>query len=79
MSADRLERAMQRTLGTSPKQYILRIRAERAATLLVTTDRSIAQIAADCGYYDQSQLTRQFRRHIGPTPSDYRSGEHAAG
>ena len=79
MSADRLERAMQRTLATSPKQYILRIRAERAATLLVTTHRSIARIAADCGYYDQSQLTRQFRRHIGTTPSAYRSGSTGAG
>ncbi len=77
LSADRLERAMQRTLATSPKQYILRIRAERAATLLATTDRTIAQIAADCGYYDQSQMTRQFRRHIGTTPAGYRTaGAH---
>ena len=73
MSSDRLERAMQRVLGISPKQYILRIRAERAATLLATTERSVAHIAADCGYYDQSQLTRQFRRHIGVTPRDYRA------
>lgn len=78
MSPDRLERAMRRVLGTSPKQYILRIRAERAATMLVTTDRSIARIAADCGYYDQSQLTRQFRRHIGVTPSDYRAAGSGA-
>ncbi len=73
MSSDRLERSMRRVLGISPKQYILRIRAERAAMLLATTDRSIARIAADCGYYDQSQLTRQFRRHIGVTPTDYRA------
>lgn len=73
MSFDRLERAMQRVLAISPKQYILRTRAERAAALLATTDRSIAQIAADCGYYDQSQLTRQFRTHIGVTPSRYRA------
>lgn len=79
MSSDRLERAMQRTLATSPKQYILRIRAERAATLLATTDRSVAEIAADCGYYDQSQLTRQFKRHIGTTPSGYRTGGARSG
>ncbi len=72
MSADRLERAMRRVLGISPKQYVIRIRAEHAATLLATTDRSIAEIAAQCGYYDQSQLTRQFRDHIGLTPRDYR-------
>ncbi|MDW3216527.1 MAG: AraC family transcriptional regulator [Ilumatobacteraceae bacterium] len=72
MSTDRLERAMQRALAISPKQYILRIRAERAAALLATTRLPIARIAADCGYYDQSQMTRQFRVHIGVTPSSYR-------
>lgn len=73
MSADRLERAMRRSLGISPKQYLIRRRAERAATLLATTEHSIASIAADCGYYDQSQLTRQFRSHAGMTPSEYRA------
>ena len=73
MSSDRLERAMRRSLGISPKQYLIRRRAERAAMLLATTDRSIAAIAADCGYYDQSQLTRQFRSHAGMTPSEYRA------
>jgi AraC-like DNA-binding protein len=73
MSTDRLERAMRTTLAISPKQYIVRLRAERVATLLVTTARSIADIAAECGYYDQSQLTRQFRRVIGVTPASYRS------
>ena len=72
MSTDRLERAMRRALATSPKQYILRIRAERAAVLLATTRRPIAQISAECGYYDQSQMTRQFRTHIGVTPKSYR-------
>lgn len=72
MSTDRIERAMRRVLATSPKQYVLRIRAERAATLLATTDRPIAEIAAESGYYDQSQMTRQFRTHIGVTPNEYR-------
>jgi AraC-like DNA-binding protein len=72
MSVDRLERAMRRVLTISPKQYVLRVRAERAATLLATTNGAIAQIAAECGYYDQSQMTRQFRTHIGTTPDRYR-------
>jgi PAS domain S-box-containing protein len=73
MSTDRLERAMRRALGVSPKQYVLRLRAERAADLLATTDLPIVRIAAECGYYDQSQLTRQFRDHVGMSPSDYRA------
>lgn len=72
MSTDRLERAMRRVLAISPKQYVLRARAEHAAALLATTDRRIAAIAAEAGYYDQSQMTRQFRSHIGVTPHEYR-------
>jgi transcriptional regulator GlxA family with amidase domain len=72
-STDRLERAMQRALGVSPKQYLVRLRTDAAARLLATTDLSIARIAAECGYYDQSQLTRQFRDLIGMSPSEYRS------
>lgn len=73
LSTDRLERAMRRTLDISPKQYLLRVRAEHAAVLLATTERPIAEIAAACGYYDQSQMTRQFRNQIGLTPGRYRS------
>lgn len=73
MSTDRMERAMRRVLGTSPKQYVLRLRAERAAHLLATTELPIAAVAARCGYYDQSQLGRQFRKHLGMTPTEYRA------
>ena len=72
MTVDQLERAMRRTLGTSPKQYLVRVRVEQAALLLASTSVPIADVAARCGYYDQSQLTRQFRTHIGVTPGVYR-------
>jgi AraC-like DNA-binding protein len=78
MSTDRLERAMRRVLGESPKQYLLRLRAEHAATLLVTTNRSLSEIAADSSYYDQAQFTRQFRAHIGTTPREYRRSASTA-
>jgi AraC-like DNA-binding protein len=72
MSADQLERAMRRALGLSPKQHLLRLRADRAAALLATTDEPIIDISARCGYYDQSQFTRQFVQHLGLTPGTYR-------
>ena len=72
MTVDQLERAMRRTLGTSPKQYLVRVRVEQAALLLASTFVPIADVAARCGYYDQSQLTRQFRAHVGVTPGAYR-------
>lgn len=77
MSSDRLERTMRRVLNISPKQYIVRLRTEHAARLLATTERSVAEIAAHCGYYDQSQLTRQFRDHVGLSPTEYRRSARA--
>jgi AraC-like DNA-binding protein len=73
MSTDQLERAFTHVLGTSPKQYVLRARVEEAATLLATTTLSVAAVAARCGYYDQSHLTRQFSAVTGLTPSRYRA------
>lgn len=73
MSTDRLERAMRRAFGVSPKQYLVRLRVEAAARRLVTTDQPIAHIAAQCGYFDQSQLIRQFRSVTGMSPSEYRT------
>ncbi|MEZ5342203.1 MAG: helix-turn-helix domain-containing protein [Acidimicrobiales bacterium] len=73
MSTDALERSMQRVLGVSPKQYIMRTRLERAASILATTSLSLTEVAAKCGYYDQSPFTRYFRDGVGMTPGDYRS------
>lgn len=73
MTSLQLERRMRRVLGMSPKQFLLRTRLEEAMTLLATTDLSISAVAARCGYYDQSSLTRQFRRVVGLTPGRYRT------
>jgi AraC-like DNA-binding protein len=73
MSTDQLERAFSHALGTSPKQYVLRARVEEAATQLATTNLPVAEVAARCGYYDQSHLTRQFAAITGLTPRRYRA------
>jgi AraC-like DNA-binding protein len=43
-----------------------------ACHTLVYTDQSIALIAAEHGFADQSYFTREFRDVIGQTPRDYR-------
>ena len=63
---------MRSVLAVSPKQLIIRVRVEQAGTLLVTTTRAISDIAASCGFYDQAQMTRQFRNVVGVTPGHYR-------
>ncbi len=71
MSPTQLERAMRRAMGVSPKQLVLRFRLEEAMRRLRDTDATIAQVASECGYYDQSAFTRQFRRVVGMSPGAY--------
>lgn len=73
LTVTQLERAIKRALGLSAKQLMLRLRLEEAILRLRTTDHPVAQIATECGYYDQSAFTRQFRRVVGMGPGAYRA------
>jgi len=78
-SEGQLERRMKRVFGLTATQYVLRARVDRAAAWLVDTDRPIAEIAAECGFSDQANLTRQFGRLIGETPARFRAGRSERG
>jgi AraC family transcriptional regulator len=62
-----------RSIGTSPYQYMLQQRIERAKQLLKQTERSIMDIALDCGFNSHSHLSKQFRQLTGITPKVYRA------
>lgn len=66
-----LSRAFQRQWRCSPLQYAQALRLDRAAALL-RGPGAIAGIAAQCGFFDQAHLARQFRRAYGCSPSAYR-------
>ena len=67
----RLTRLFQRTFGTSPHAYLVRLRL-RAARRLLAIGRTPAQVAAEVGFADQSHLGRWFRRAYRMTPAAYR-------
>jgi PAS domain S-box-containing protein len=79
LSLPQLDRALRRALGLSPKQLLLRARLDEAMRRLDDTDLPIATIASECGYYDQSSFTRQFRRAVGMTPGVYRAAARNSG
>jgi AraC-like DNA-binding protein len=62
-----------RQLGITPKAYARLLRFGHAAALLVETSsaRSLADVATEAGYYDQSHLTRDFTALAGMTPGTY--------
>lgn len=59
--------------GETTKQYVLRLRAERAAALLSSTNRSLQSIAHASGFLSHEVFARAFRRRYGRTPSSYRA------
>ncbi len=72
LSAKQLERLCRRTLGISPQRLVQRLRLERAVHLITTTGATLGEVSAECGFYDQSSFTKQFRAVLGLTPGAYR-------
>jgi AraC family transcriptional regulator len=72
VSPDRLVREFRRRLGVTPGAFQRILRVEWAAHELLRSDKSIARIATEAGFTDQSHLTRVFVRHIGCAPGAYR-------
>lgn len=72
VSQSQFERRFNRIFGTTPYEYLLRVRITAARTLLETSDRTIADIACEAGFYDHSHFTRTFKRIVGISPGLYR-------
>lgn len=57
--------------GMSTKDYLLNRRAEVASDLLLHTDMTVGEIAAEVGYSDYTQFSRFFRKKKGVSPREY--------
>jgi AraC-like DNA-binding protein len=66
-------------LGISPKAYARVLRFQHAHALLMEPrrGRTLADVAMDAGYYDQSHLTRDFAALAGMTPGSYAANAEA--
>ncbi len=71
-SVRHFERWFKERLRTTPRQYITKVRIFQACEELRTKRSSISDISQNCGFYDQSALTRAFHRQMGITPQTYR-------
>ncbi|MGC1310158.1 MAG: AraC family transcriptional regulator [Phormidesmis sp.] len=67
-------RLFKQSTGTTPHQYILHCRIDRAQHLLRHSALTLAEIAIAVGFCDQSHLTRRFKRIVGLTPTQFLNG-----
>lgn len=72
LSVSQLERRFKKLFKVTPLKYIHQVRLHASTRLLSTTRESIGNIAIDCGFYDQSHFTRQFKTAHGISPLGYR-------
>lgn len=67
-------RLFKQATGFPPHEYQLQLRVQRAQVLLLRTPRrTIADIACDLGFADESHLRRHFKRIVGITPGQFRA------
>lgn len=72
LSPYQFDRRIRRIFHIGAAQLIQKVRMEAALSRLRESDASIAAIASECGYSDQSAFTRRFHRTVGMSPSEYR-------
>jgi AraC-like DNA-binding protein len=60
-------------MGTSPKQYIINLRLQRAKQMLCEGGSSTTKISEACGFASPYHFSRLFKQHTGMTPSAYRA------
>jgi AraC family transcriptional regulator len=72
MSSFHFAREFKRTTGTTPHQYLIKLRVERAKALLAKNDLPLIEVGLQSGFSHQSHFTRLFRRFTGTTPHSYR-------
>jgi AraC-like DNA-binding protein len=73
LSRAHFSREFRRAFGESPHGYLLTRRLERAAALLRTTDRSVADVCFSVGLSSLGSFTTSFTRTYGMSPTAYRA------
>jgi AraC-like DNA-binding protein len=73
LSPAHFSREFARAFGETPHRYLLTRRLERAAALLRTTDRSVADICMTVGLRSVGSFTTSFGRTYGLSPTAYRA------
>lgn len=72
-STRQLNRLFNSAFSKTPRVYINDLKLQKSRQLLKNTNMTMGEIALNCGFPDQNYFSRLFKKHIGMTPSQYRS------
>ena len=70
-------RRFQSVFGTTPHQYRIAARLERARELLARRQYTITHVCVELGFSSLASFSHLFARHVGMRPSRYRRTAHA--
>ncbi len=73
LSVRAFERQFQAAYQSSPHDYIRQLRVRMSCGALVFSRKSLAEVATEFGFADQSHFTKEFRKFMAETPRAYRS------
>jgi AraC family transcriptional regulator len=72
LSVSHFAHAFRRTFGRPPHRWLMERRVDAVKHLLLSSRLTLAEIAAECGFADQSALNRSFKRVLGESPGEWR-------
>lgn len=72
ISASQLNKKLNAATGYSTSIYILQVKLYHAKKILSTQDKTISEVAAECGIYDVNYFSRIFKKHNGITPTQFK-------
>jgi len=72
LSARHFVRAFRESVQTTPYQYVLTLKMQRAKQLLAETNEPVIAIGAQCGFQNPQHFATTFRRIVGASPTQFR-------
>jgi AraC family L-rhamnose operon regulatory protein RhaS len=65
-------RLFEQAVGVSPMEYLKKLRLQKAASMLLTTNASVTQIAFACGFNDSNYFSSLYHKEFGMSPSHFK-------
>ena len=72
VSESTLQRMFRARTGFSPHDHLVTLRLKKAATLLLESELTVGEVAAETGFADSNYFCRRFRRYAGASPLEFR-------